>query len=478
MVYAIKKKGADKIAFLGLLLVALLLARLIIASKSTIALSKPLVLNYSGLSVSIPAGNGWKSEKRWIYHKNAFTLTAFFDSGSGSMAAVARCRYLLAPTTAAVDTLFNEKAATIGGSIANQGQIPVDISDYRFTNSSQSTGTLIVDWVHIQKPKGLFDTFYGVTHLPNGRQLDIEVYQAGADTDLAKSVFNRVAESVKIRNSQILDAGCEIVAAIKRKGLDSFFGSHFDKETKNGANFFLIKDARQRSIGFTMDVLIAAPVLQQNRETELYDFDLSAQTIQAASFYYIRRPYNREQATLFQGVNNLDEFTWRSETSRIDAKSGAEIVLDKPAVMTVRKLGETVEDNSYHISSAAIPDIFSELTFRQILDSDYKEILVDIIEADGAILPLLISRIEKDTSAIEQFFSKAADREKVTYVLKLELLDGRGFSEQVFFDNKKLILKRLLRREVIYIIERTDEDTILREFPERADYILRKSKTL
>jgi len=487
VVDATKKYGADKIAFLGLFAVALLLARLIIASKSAIVLSGPIELKYGGLSVSIPTANGWQSEKQWKYYKNAFTLSSFFDSGSGSTSAMARCRYLLLPTTAAADTLFQEKASASGGVIANTGQIPIDRAGFSFAKSLQDTGPFLINWIHIENPKELFDIFFGIAKLPNGRQLDIEVYQEGDDVDFAEQVFRRVADSVKLKDNQALDAGCEIIGEIKNKGLappigeagpGSFLGSHFTQETQNGGNFYLMKDAKGRSVGFAMDVMIAAPFLQQDREPELYDFGPEDQNIQAASFDYIRGPYNREQATFFQGRNNLDEFTWRSETSGIVGRSGAEIILDKTGVMTVRRFGRTVEDNRYHISSAAIPTIFDALIFSQILDSDYEEIFVDIINADGTILPLHICRIEKDDSVIERFFSKEAARKEVTYVLRLELLDGRGFSDQVFLDNQRRILKRFMQLEAVYIFERTDAETIQREFPERADYILQKNKML
>jgi hypothetical protein len=478
VVDTIKRHGADKIALLALFVVALLLARLIIASRSAIALSGLIELNHSGLSVSVPAGNGWQSEKQWKYHKNTFTLSSFFDSGSGSMTAMARCRYLLAATTAAADTLFKEKASEMGGAIANTGQIRIDMPDSRFTKSSQNGAPLVINWVHIIRPKRLFDTFLGITKLPYGRQLNIEVYQAGGDTDLAERVFNRVTETVKLQDNRALEAGSEIVAAIKSKGLESFFGPHFAKETKEGGNFFLMKDKKGRSIGFAMDVLITAPVLQENHETETYDINPDAKSIQAASFHYIREPLKREQATFFQGQNNLDEFTWKSETSGIEGRSGAEIVLDKTAVITVRKFGKTIEDSSYQLNSVAIPNIFSDLTFIQMLNSSHEEIIMDIIDADGDILPLLVSKIDKDDSTIRQFFSKAADYSEIALALRLELLDGRGFSEQVYLDKQGRVLKRLLRREGVYIFERTDADTVLKQFPERAEYILKRSRLL
>lgn len=478
VVDAIKRYGADKIAFLGLFAVALLLARFIVVSRSAIILSGPIELKYAGLSVSMPTENGWRSEKQWKYYESAFTLSSFFDAGSGRTTAMARCRYILLPTTASADALFEEKASAIGGVLANRGQIPIDISGSSFAESLQDTGPLLINWVYIENTKELFDIFFGIAKLPNGHRLDIEVYQEGDDADRAEQVFRRVTESVKLKDNQALDAGCETVAAIKSKGLGSFLGSPPAGETQDGGNFYLMKDARGRSIGFAMDVVISAPILQQNRESELYDVGEGAQSIQAASFYYIRDPYNREQATFFQGRNKLDEFTWRSETSDIVGKSGAEIILNRTGVMTIRKFGQTVEDKSYHISSAAIPNIFDTLTFSQILDSDYEEVLVEVIEADGTILPLRICRIKTDDSAVEWLFGEETTRKEVVHILKTELLDGRGFYDKVFFDGRRRILKQLLKRETEYVLERTDAETIRKEFPERADYILRKDKLL
>ncbi len=90
------KIGGDKIALLGLFIVALLIARLIVASKSALILSEPIKLTQAGLSVSMPAGNDWKSEKQWKYHENSFSLSSGFALGPGRPTAWAHCRYLLA----------------------------------------------------------------------------------------------------------------------------------------------------------------------------------------------------------------------------------------------------------------------------------------------------------------------------------------------------------------------------------------------
>ena len=99
-----------------------------------------------------------------------------------------------------------------------------------------------------------------------------------------------------------------------------------------------------------------------------------------------------------------------------------------------------------------------------MLDSNHRKILIDIIEADGEIKPVRISRINAED---------AAGNVDADYVLKVELLDGRGFYEIVYLDGKKRISKRLLHQNSnIYTLEHTSKEDILKYFPERANYIL------
>jgi len=471
----------DKIALLGLFIVALLIARFIVVWRSAIVLSEPIELDYAGLSVSIPTGNGWRSEKQWKYQQNAFTLGSFFNPGSGSVTALVSCQYLLAATKATADVLFEEKASTAGGVIAKTGQIEIGRPGFSFAKGSQNGGLLTIDWAHIKRSKTLFDTFFGVVQLPNNHQLNIEVYQATGDTDLAEEIFKSVTESLKFTDNQLLEAGSKIVAEIKSKGLDSFLGSTFSKgahlDDQGQESFFLIKDARERTIGFTMEVLGSHFTERpQNGDAPIAPVPEAQLDILAGSFYYIRGRYDRKQATFFRSRNNLNEFVWKSETSSPAGRSGAEIVLGKDGIMTVKKFDRRAEEKNYPISSAAIPDILGELAFSQMLDSDQKEIFVDIIEADGKITPALISRIETPSHFASQNRSNgvAATREEATYAFRVELLDGRGFSEQVYLDDQKRISRRLLQQESTYTLERTSAENILREFPEQGSYILQK----
>ncbi len=486
--YETRKRGVDKIALLGLFVVALLMARFIVVWRSAIVLSEPIVLDYAGLSVSTPAGNGWRSEKQWKYEQNAFTLSSFFDFGSGSVTALVSCRYLLAATKAAPDVLFEEKASAVDGSkIAKTGQIEIGRPGLSFEKGSQNGVIFTIDWAHIKRPERLFDMFFGVAQLPNNRRLDIEVYQTTQQSDLAEGIFKSVTESLRFTDNHLLEAGSKIVAEIKNKGLDSFLAGQ-DRES-----FFLIKDAREKTIGFMMEVLGSRFAERPQNGDALIDLVPDAQlgsrlvespNILAGSFFYIRGRYDRRQATFFQSGNSLDEFIWKSETVERTGRSGAEIVLGKDGIMNVKKFPPRPEEKDYQISPAAIPEVLGELIFSQMLDSDQKEIFVDIIESDGKITPTLVSGIETPhhfaptASFAEQNgggSGAAVTREEAAYVFRMEFLDGRGFSEQVYIDDQRRISKRLLQQESTYTLERTSAESILREFPEQGSYILQRS---
>jgi hypothetical protein len=62
------------------------------------------------------------------------------------------------------------------------------------------------------------------------------------------------------------------------------------------------------------------------------------------------------------------------------------------------------------------------------------------------------------------------------HVVKLMPLDGRGFYQLVYLNERKGISKSLLRREETYLFESIDPEDAARLFPERAEYILQGDK--
>jgi hypothetical protein len=437
--------GYDKIALLGLFMLSLLLANSIVFFKARISFSDPIRLSKTGLSVSMPSGHNWQSEKQWKYQENIFSLSCFFPRGSERPTAWANCRYLLSAETTTPQMRFEQRASAIDAVVTE-------------TNQTQ-TDTLTIDWARIDIPELHFSMFFGTSRLPDNRQLDIEVSQIAGEGELTEQIFKRIIESLKFEENRLLKDGAEIVAEIKSRGIDSFLNS------QNRQAYFLIKDEAKRNIGFTMDMIVDSGTDGSATDDQ--------PDIRAAGQFYIRGQNSVEHATFFQCSNNLDQFVYKSETSSRIGRIVAEIVLNAADVITIRKFPRTApgagfqtqtDEKSYRLGPAMIPEVFLDQLLMQMLVSEKKQIIVDIIEATGKIIPTLLTAIET-TEGI------TAD-EDAAFAFELELLDGRGFSERLYLNDQKQVYKRLARQDSLYILERTDAENIASEFPEHAGRIL------
>jgi hypothetical protein len=407
---------------------SLLVARFVVGLKSSIVLSEPIELSNTGLSLSVPVGNGWQSEKIWIYQEDGFFLGSHFSLSPGRSTARALCRYMFFTDESSPQELFKQISDEMNSVIVNMDKIQAD--------------TLVIDWAHIQKPEMLLNVFVGTVKLPDNRRLYIEVSESAGNLGLAEDVFSNIVKSVKFVDNQLLRAGAGLVTGLKDKGISAFVDSQGRK------TFFLIGDSSRRAIGFTMDVLVSY------RFYEKFN-------IRGAGLVYTRGRNAQERATSLRSDNRFDEFAWKSETHSRDSRGGTEIILNETGIMTVEKIGEESKEKKYYLSAAAIPEVFLEELFLQVLKSDEKEIVVDMIEANGKITPTLISRIE--------VADDPATDDDTSYILKMEFLDGRGFYQLVYFNDKMRPYKKLVRQEDVYIFTSTTIDDIKKIFPERAD---------
>jgi hypothetical protein len=425
-----KRYTAQILALLGLFALSLLVARFVIIVKTSLSFSEPIRLNYAGLSVIVPRGNGWQGDGQWKYYKNTFTLSSLFDSGPVGTRAGTHCQYRLAPMNVPKEVIFEQKAAAVDGSIEASGQ--------------KHAGGFTIDWVHIKKPGLSFDMFFGIAELPNNHQINIEVYQRGGDTELAKRVFQMVIDDINLEDNQMLEAGSKIVSEIKSIGIEGFLYG------RNQQSSYIIKNVRGRPIGFVLETIIASNT----------QFD-----IEGGSLLYVRGRHVNEQVTLFHSDNSFDVFVLNSEINEMSRRRNNEMVIDEAEVMTVRSADSNGNDIGSRLSRAAMPDIFGDFIFSQMIDSGVDRVFIDVVDAEGKILPAFFARVRTEDISASQNFS---------YLFRLELLDGRGFSQQIYLDDQRRVIRKVARHGFIYTLEQASVDDILEEFPEKADYIKQK----
>lgn len=244
-------------------------------------------------------------------------------------------------------------------------------------------------------------------------------------------------------------AGSRLIGRIKQKGISSFL------DTESLRTFFLIKSGSRGAIGFSM-------------ETYVDSNDRSGFEINSASMLYMPGRGGQEQLSYFSSDQRFDRFSWKSETVSAAGSIGVELRLEEDQNLSVRRLGLNGVQRNYKLDSVVIPDYLLDLVLVEMSQTGYRKVIIDILEHDGMITPALIQKMPLDGGDRDTL--GAAD------ILKLELLDGRGYSQIVFFDGEGKIFKVILNQERTYILERSSAEEIRDIFPERADFILQTDK--
>jgi len=434
------KQIAKIIALPALLAISLLAARLVMQAKTGIRMSAPIELNKSGLSVSMPSGNSWKSQDKWSFEDSSFVVSSSFSARSIADRSYAQCRYLLAgKEDTPKERLMQEYSQT---KLVETGRITAD--------------NLAVNWASINTDSGI-EIILGVCDLADGRQLEIEVLQPADEPGLAKEIFEKIAKSIRFSDNGLLRQGIRLIGEIRNEGPNIVPA---DGPGKQPTSLFTISDSHDKIIGFMMDVMVTAGA------------DGEA-NINAADYYYLRGTVADEQVSYFRGTTDLRQFNWRVETISRRGPQGLEMSADT-GVLTVRKLRSGSpfsrrtgkETGEYELGETAVPDIVLEPVFTKMLNSDSPAVIIDIIKSDGTIAP---AYIEKIPGTKEQTDSNC---------IRMDWLDGRNFWQKIYYDDSKKPVKIVLTQENIYTFNRSDANEIASLFPERAALISGKKQLL
>jgi len=239
-------------------------------------------------------------------------------------------------------------------------------------------------------------------------------------------------------------AGDEVISAIKARGISDLLN------LLGHENFYLVKNTRGRTIGFSIDIFTDSTTS-------------TGVKINAAGHFYMLRGAI-EHLMVFEGDDVIKEFSWKTDLlgSGLDGRS--EISLDANGMMTIGGGGS--KGHSFPLTSPAIPKFMLDFVVSQMLQTGQKRIIVEVIDFDGAIKPVRISQVKKGL---------VPSGTEAGHVLKLELPNENRVSKLIFVDDQGLITKVVMRREGL-ILERSTIEAVLRRFPGKAGYLLQKKK--
>jgi hypothetical protein len=419
----LRRFGLDKMALFFLLLAGLFLAKLIISSRNNFKLSKPVSLEGSGLAVSVPAGSGFKQlSDGFQYDDKEFRLSCVLQISSDA-AVSAHWRYFLLPFEKTVSERFEVQATAIAGSIEK--------------TSSERFGQFTFDCAKIVSEKTATLLLSGITQLPDGRTLTLEVIQKGQNIDLAEKIFNSLAASVTFTPDNSLAKGVELLDNFRQKALADIV------QKKAEQNYYYIKTYTDRGLGFITDAI------------SLKTGSPDANSLVAANLCFIHSSINSfAEQSLFRSDPNLQSFKWISRQSDflINRNLTTTIELDRQGLVAVQK--RNVVQN-FTFTPTMLPEIILDIFIKSFLQSDFNSVMVDTILSDGRIIPALLTRVEPQKAAPPN----------VAFVVEAVFFGTSPDYQTIYFDSDGEILLSEMHGRLSYKLERTERDRLTTDFP-------------
>jgi hypothetical protein len=429
MAINLKKYSADKVALFALLLLGFIIAQIIVSSRNGITLSEPMSLYRSGLSVQIPEGASWK-DTGWIYGENSFNLISILAINSKPVASV-QWQYLLTSAETEPAEQIRNRTLYYNGQILKTGQ--------------KDIGSVVMDWARIGSGGKIGAIFFGVARLGPYRTVTIEVTQKLGLGNLAKEIFDTVAESISFKENKPLEDGAKFISNFKDGRIaDILYG-------KNTHRYFLINDNSGQTLGFVAEAL-----------AKTQDDD-GQPVIGAVSMYNIDGPIGRNERSIFNGSIFLDTFHWiNNETdTQSRTKIATEITLDQQGDVVVRT---PVSAGRFTFGATMVPEALLEPILIDFLDSDTEQIILDLIISRGVIVPAFISKIDpKNNGELA---------EDIAYIVKIDFLDKEQNFQLMYFDNYKKLIRINIQGRANYNVGHTSKDAVLEKFPEWQEQIL------
>ena len=116
-----EKYSTDKIAFLGIFVLSIVIASFIVSTKSAVKLTKPIELEYASLAVPVP--QGWMGDEQWQYKDNTYSLTKGLRLSQRSIGYIVQFKYFLGFSAQNPEVIFAEKSDSLGAGIIDTGEI-------------------------------------------------------------------------------------------------------------------------------------------------------------------------------------------------------------------------------------------------------------------------------------------------------------------------------------------------------------------
>ena len=413
---------------------SLLVGYYIVQERQKIGLSAPIKLDYTGVSVSLPSGEGWKSSGPWQFRENAsdYMLSAQLNS-RGRILAIVRWRYILASEKITTYQLLAKRAADGGAEIVKTSQYSVEDT--------------IIEWAQATVPGGLKNVFFGIVQLDNGRTLEVDA-MAPSDQDLAKLIFRKVCNSLKYRPNDLLDKGDNFIANIKNFGavnlIEKDTGSTWEK-------VYIIDGNTGNTSGYTLETFSKI-----NPSADSMNIKSDKRKYLSYEGGWIK------ENSFFKCDNRFDSFFMQTRLSSSSADRLHMIVIDHNSTNGMKVVSQALsEDLVSWPGNNIVPEVLLDSIMPAYIDCEYTDMMIDTVRSDGQIVPVLVSKISSE-------LAKELDP-KAYYAVRLDFLDLVKKRQQILFDQDKNIIKKIDSPREAQVWLRSNRKTLLEKFPNETE---------
>ena len=433
------KHSMAELCLLGFFILGLFLAWLIVAEKTRVSYSDLIELRYSGLSASVPQGEGWAGMEQWQYNGqyNLYFLSSELRLNQQPEMYV-EWQYLLAEEPGDISDKLKHAVSRLNGVIFEVSRSKIDDLNFAWVKFAQAS---------IDK-----EGFIAIAELPSGRYLKLFIRTEAQSASLPH-IFQHALNSVKFETDELLEESSNFVVYLKSIGVPELVKTSTGNDMEN---LYTI----EKSLPNKQGLALMGYTIERFVDSYTSGPQLGVDAKQVAFFGGVRASLDQSD---FSCPKDFTQLKWDTKRQRTNNTNWIQTSIDSDSLgqMTFTKNKESVK---YHLSNIVIPEILIEPAARAFLDYDSDAVIVEILASDGRIVPTLLTktRSEKITEAVYT-------EQNYEHIVKLNYLHQLTAKEYFFFDSDNFIAEKHYTDSQQYLVYRASSwATILSKFKKDA----------
>lgn len=428
-----------ELVLLATFVLGIFIAGLIVADKTRVTYSESIELAYSGLSASVPQGEGWENLMQWQYNaqNNLYFLTSQFRI-SNQPEMYVEWQYLLAEDIGEIAQKLKHTVLRLNGVIFETSQTQVD--------------DLFFQWVKFGQASIDKEGIVAIAELPSGRYLRL-IIRTEAQSVTLPHIFQNAIASVQYEANELLEQSSNFVVSLKSKGVADLVKTSTGNDMEN---IYTIEKNLPNKQGIAL-VGYSLERFENSFEVE------PAPGVSAKQLNLFGGPRATISQSDFVSPKDFSQITWDTHRKRTKntnwLNSSIETEPSGQMTYTVNKAS-----HQYHLSNIVVPEILAESAARELLDYDADSVLIEILASDGRIVPTVFTKSDPELVFGEDAAEEGQDLPE--YVVKLQYLHEENSHEYFCFDSDKFITeKHYIGSKQYYIYRSSNWAKIISKFP-------------